>query len=117
MPSMKLSAPIVIGALLAGCLLIPAVSARAQTQVFSLTIRDHKFDPVELEVPAGQKIELRVKNLDPTPEEFESTSLRREKVIPGGQQTTILIGPLAAGRYEFFGEFHPKTTRGAVIAK
>ncbi len=117
MPSIKSRAPIVFGALLAGWMLIPTASALAQTPVFALTIKDHKFEPTELEVPAGQKIELQVKNLDPTPEEFESHSLRREKVIPGGQQATIYIGPLSAGRYEFFGEFNPKTARGAVVAK
>src|ERR1700747_2310748 len=84
---------------------------------YTLVIKDHRFQPTEIEIPAGQKIALIVKNDDPTPEEFESTELRREKVVPGGQQVTVYIGPLKPGRYEFFGDFNPKTARGHIIAK
>jgi Cupredoxin-like domain len=89
----------------------------AQEASYTLVIKDHRFQPAEIEIPAGQKIALIVKNDDPTPEEFESTELRREKVVPGGGQVTIYIGPLKPGRYEFFGDFNPKTARGHIIAK
>jgi len=89
----------------------------AQEATYTLVIKDHRFQPAEIEIPAGQKIALIVKNDDPTPEEFESTELRREKVVPGGEQITIYIGPLKSGRYEFFGDFNPKTARGHIIAK
>ena len=89
----------------------------AQEATYTLVIKDHSFQPTEIEVPAGQKIALIVKNDDPTPEEFESTELRREKVVPGGEQITVYIGPLKPGRYEFFGDFNPKTARGLIIAK
>ena len=99
-------------------LILPfGVNVAAQEPTYTLVIKDHKFQPTELEVPAGQKIALVVKNDDPTPEEFESTQLRREKVIPGGQQATVYIGPLKPGRYEFFGDFNPKTARGYIIVK
>ncbi|MGE5539381.1 MAG: cupredoxin domain-containing protein [Gemmatimonas sp.] len=91
--------------------------ARADDPTFRLTIKDHKFDPEVIEVPAGVKIALIVKNADSTPEEFESNELRREKVIPGGQEATIYVGPLRPGSYEFFGEFNPKTARGRIVAK
>ena len=52
-------------------------------------------------MPAGQRIKLVVHNQDATPEEFESHSLNREKVIPGGAKATIYIGPLKPGRYTF----------------
>jgi plastocyanin len=92
-------------------------SAVAQEPTYTLVIKDHKFQPAEIEIPAGKKIALIVKNEDPTPEEFESTELRREKVIPGGQQVTVYIGPVKPGRYEFFGDFNPKTARGHIVAK
>jgi plastocyanin len=99
--------------------LIFAISANGQAQeaTYALVIRDHKFQPAEIEIPAGQKIALTVKNDDPTPEEFESIELRREKVVSGGDQITVYIGPLKAGRYEFFGDFNPTTARGHIIAK
>ena len=99
-------------------LILPiGVNAAAQESTYTLVIKDHRFQPTEIEIPAGQKIALIVKNEDSTPEEFESTELRREKVVPGGQQITVYIGPLKPGRYEFVGDFNPKTARGHIIAK
>lgn len=84
---------------------------------YILRIKDHRFIPQELEIPAGQKIKLIVKNEDPTPEEFESHSLNREKVVAGGHQIIVYIGPLNPGKYDFFGDFFPKTAQGTIIAK
>jgi len=98
-------------------ILAMATSASAQDPAFTLVIKDHQFQPTEIEVPAGQKITLTVKNNDSTPEEFESTELRREKVVAGGEQIIVYIGPLKPGKYEFFGDFNPKTARGHIIAK
>ena len=91
--------------------------AASQDATYTLSIKDHRFEPTEIEVPAGQKIALLIKNEDPTPEEFESVEIRREKVIPGGQQITVYIGPLKPGRYEFFGDFNPTTARGHIVVK
>jgi len=84
---------------------------------FTLTIKNHVFQPAQLEVPAGKKIKLLVENQDATPEEFESHPLNREKVIAGNSSATIYIGPLDPGRYPFFGEFHESTAQGAIVAK
>lgn len=89
----------------------------ADTPELALAIKDHKFEPAELKVPAGKRVKLVVHNQDSTPEEFESHSMNREKVIPGGAKASIYIGPLKPGRYTFFGEFHEKTAQGAVVAE
>ncbi len=94
---------------------VPAVQA-ADTQ-FTLVIKDHQFTPTELQVPAGTKVRLVVRNEDPTPEEFESTELHREKVVPPGQEIIVIVGPLDAGSYGFFGDFHKETAQGKLIAK
>jgi hypothetical protein len=91
-------------------------SVAADTE-FALVIRDHRFEPAEIRVPANQKIKLVVHNQDATPEEFESHELNREKVIAPGAKATIFVGPLKPGRYPFFGEFHDKTARGVLIAE
>ena len=93
------------------------VHALAADNAYTLTIKDHRFEPAQLEVPAGKKLTLLVKNLDPTPEEFESHDLKREKVIPGNGQATITVGPLKAGTYKFVGEYHEKTAQGQIVAK
>ncbi len=91
--------------------------AWSKTPVYELEIRDHLFHPEELRVPANTKVKLIVYNRDPTPEEFESYELNREKVILGGRKANIFIGPLAPGIYPFFGEFNPKTAQGRVVAE
>src|SRR3984893_17603934 len=98
-------------------LAIAPTGAAAQEPFYTLVIRDHQFQPTEIEIPAGQKIALLVKNNDTTPEEFESLELSREKVVAGGEQITVYIGPLRPGKYEFFGDFNPTTARGHIIAK
>jgi uncharacterized protein (DUF2141 family) len=97
--------------------LLGASAAAAQQKTFTITIKDHRFSPAEVEIPANEKVALVVRNLDPTPEEFESLELRREKVVAGGQEITVYIGPLKPGRYEFFGDFNPTTARGFVVVK
>jgi len=92
-------------------------SAVAAEPEMVLVIKNHRFEPAELKVPAGQRVKLIVHNQDSTPEEFESHSLNREKVIPGGAKASIFIGPLKPGRYTFFGEYNEKTAQGAVVAE
>jgi plastocyanin len=93
---------------------VPAVAADAE---FRLVLEQHRFEPAELVVPAGQKIRLVVENRDAAPEEFESHELNREKVIAGKSTATIWIGPLPPGRYPFFGEYNEKTAQGVIVAR
>jgi hypothetical protein len=92
-------------------------SARALAQEFNLVIRNHQFEPQELRVPAGKRVSIYVANEDATPEEFESATLKVEKVIPGRSKGVVRIGPLAPGRYEFIGEFNADTAKGVIIAE
>jgi hypothetical protein len=98
-------------------LLLAANVAHAQDHEARLVIRDHKFEPAELTVPAAQKIKLLIENQDATPEEFESNELNREKIVVGKGTITVFLGPLDAGRYPFFGDFHQETAQGVLIVK
>lgn len=98
-------------------LLFAAVPLRAETPQIELIIRDHIFEPAELQVPANTKIKLIVINQDDTPEEFESYELNREKIVLGNSRAVIFIGPLKAGEYPFFGEFNMTTAQGKLIAR
>jgi hypothetical protein len=40
----------------------------------TITVKNHAFDPAQIEVPAGKPVVLRIKNLDASPMEFESKS-------------------------------------------
>lgn len=102
---------ILLGALAA----FPMTAANAAD--YTIVIKDHKFTPAELKVPAGEKHKLVVKNEDPTPEEFESHDLKREKIVAGNSEITVNIGPLKAGKYKYFGEFNEATAQGVIIAE
>jgi hypothetical protein len=83
----------------------------------SVTLEDHRFSPAEPTAPAGKPIVIEVTNLDSTPSEFESKTLRVEKVVSGGGKITVQIRPLSAGRYRFFDDYHEDTTEGFLVVK
>jgi hypothetical protein len=85
------------------------IAGAQQRTTIPLMIKDHRLEPAEPHAPAGQPLTIVLKNLDPTPAEFESKTLRVEKVVVGGGQVTINIRPLAVGRYRFFDDFHEET--------
>lgn len=97
----------------------PAAPAQApeKKDFYEIIIKDHKFFPAELKVPAGQKIKLIVDNQDATPEEFESHDFNREKIIAGNTKATIFVGPLKPGKYHYFGEFNMDSANGYIIAE
>lgn len=96
--------------------LSPLFALAADTEI-AITIKDHKFSPAEVRVPAGQKVKLIIDNQDPTPEEFESHELNREKVIAPKSKAVVWIGPLKPGSYPFIGEFNQATAKGVVVAQ
>ncbi|MBC7599692.1 MAG: cupredoxin domain-containing protein [Polaromonas sp.] len=104
-----------VGALISASFL--ASGAFAAELELLLVIKNHRFEPAELKVPAGQRVKLVVHNQDSTAEEFESHDLNREKIVPPGAKASIFIGPLKAGRYTFFGEYNEATAKGVVISE
>ena len=93
-----------------------AAPALADDPVVTITLKDHQFTPSEVPVPAGTKVQLLVKNEQAVTAEFESHSLHREKIVTAGSQITVPVGPLDAGSYEFFDDFH-SATRGHLVVK
>ena len=102
---------------LLGCLAFVPSAKAAELPAFDLVLRDAHFSPDRLEVPANTKFRLNVKNEGPGSEEFDSSDLKKEKVIAAGATAAIIISPLKPGMYRFFGEYHADTAQGAIIAK
>lgn len=98
---------------------VSALTAFAAMDEFTLTIKNHAFEPKELKVPAGRKIKVVVVNEDATPAEFESKPLGREKVIAGKSKVSINLGPLKPGRYGFVEEYHENeaAAQGTIVAE
>jgi hypothetical protein len=89
----------------------------ADTGPIAIMIKDHKFDPAQIHVPANKPALLAITNDDQTVEEFDSTALKVEKVVAGHDTVTVRLRPLAPGRYPFMGEFHSDTAQGVVVAE
>jgi len=102
--------------LLAGSGLTALVRAEEPATIH-VTIKDHRFVPAEIHVPAGKPVILRISNADDTVEEFDSVALQAEKLIVGGHFATVRLRPLGPGRFPFMGEYHAETAKGVVIAE
>jgi hypothetical protein len=95
-----------------------AAAARAQSATeIQLSYKDKKFDPAEISAPANTAIVIKLKNLDVKAMEFESKTLKVEKVVAGSSDATINVRAQKPGRYEFFDEYNEKVARGALVVK
>jgi hypothetical protein len=102
--------------LLASALLIAATPALADTTI-AVTLKDHKFSPSVIKVKANEPSMIILSNDDDTADEFDSTALKVEKVVPGHAKGNVRIRALAPGKYPFMGEYHAATAQGIVVAE
>ena len=95
----------------------PVALARPVPEVaFAITLKDHRFTPTTLAIPAGAKVRITLTNQDAATEEFDSHDLKVEQLVTPNGHVSFTIGPLAPGSYSFMGEFHPETAQGRVTA-
>ena len=88
----------------------------ADLPTFKLEMTDGKLNPERIEVPAGQRIKIEVRNTGKGAAEFESVQLRKEKVLAPGAESFVVIAPLSPGEYKFFDDFHQQA-QGVIVAK
>lgn len=88
----------------------------AEKYTVELEMKDGELIPQTLEVPAKTPIRIKIRNTGKSPVEFESTQLRKEKVLAPGAQSVVVIAPLKPGRYHFFDDFHLSHPQGEIIA-
>ena|ERR1700722_6967665 len=112
---MNASRPLAIPLLLALCLILASIGA-ARAEDYVITLKDHAFTPPDLIIPADKKVKVVVKNTGDAEAEFESSDFDREKIVSPGSEITVLIGPLSAGTYTYFDDFHRQST-GTITAK
>ena len=80
-------------------------------------LKNHKFSPSVIKVKANKPSMITLYNDDDGADEFDSSSLKVERVVPGHNKANIRIRALAPGKYPFMGEFFAKTAQGVVIAE
>jgi plastocyanin len=105
-----------IARLVGSLILAFAPAALADDPSFSIVLKNNQFVPSEVQIPAGVKVKLVVRNENATASEFESIQFHREKIVTPGQEISVFVGPLDPGSYEFFDDFHPET-RGHLVVK
>ena len=93
----------------------PACAEQYATTV-ELVVKDKTFEPAELKAPADKRIIIHVVNQDAAPMEFESGSLKAEKVVAANSEAIVRVGPLKPGKYEFFDDFN-HANRGTLIVE
>lgn len=97
-------------------LAIASPAAEAAPEPLTLVLKDHRFTPETLSVPAGRKVQIVLVNRDGATDEFDSRDLGVEQLVTPNGQVTFSIGPLKPGTYAFMGEFHSATAQGHVVA-
>ncbi len=102
--------------LLASTLALTGAPALAQYATVEIVVKDKKFDPVELKAPANARIVIHVTNKDSVAMEFESKSLKVEKVVAANGEGIVRVGPLKPGKYEFFDDFN-LSNRGTLVVE
>ena len=108
---------VIRSAMLGAALVIGASQvALAQDTTLQLTVENGQFSPAELKAPANKPLMIVIKNNGAKPIEFESVSLRVEKVIAAKSQGSVRVRALAPGRYEFLDDFN-KSTKGTLVVQ
>ena len=106
----------ILGLLLSLSLVAQATQA-GEMAAFEIVARDGRLYPERLEVPAGVKLKLTLRNEGKTPVEIENLELRVEKVLPPNAAAVITIQPLRPGSYTLIDEFHAETGKMVLVAK
>ncbi len=101
----------------AAAVFLSAPAQAADLPTYTVVARDGRFIPDTLNVPAGVRFKIAVRNRGGDAIEFESLQLRKEKVLAPGAESFVVIAPLKPGEYEFFDEFHPNTGRTRIVVK
>jgi hypothetical protein len=105
-----------LAAVCAVTLLSVSPSSAQQATEVQVSYSNGQFQPSEVRAPADKPITFRIKNLDGKAMEFESKSLRVEKVVAANSEGVINVRALKPGRYEFYDDFNEKA-RGALTVQ
>ena len=95
-----------------------AAAALADEAPQPLALKDHKFSPSTIHVKANEPTVISLTNKDDTAEEFNSTSLKVEKVVAGhSPAATSVCGRWRRADIPSWANIIPTTAQGVVIAE
>lgn len=111
LPATLLTATVVLATVVLAAAAHAAPSG-AQAPTVVLTLKDHRFSPASVQVPAGARIRVELINRDAASEEFDSADLGVEQEVTPNGRASFIVGPLKPGTYAFMGELHSDTAAG-----
>jgi hypothetical protein len=106
---------IAMAAHLIGLAVMPAHAAEVAS--YEVVAKEGRLFPEVLNVPAGVKLRLTLRNEGKTAIEFENLVLRVEKIVAPDSAATVTVQPLKPGSYVFVDDFHTETAKMQVVAK
>lgn len=89
----------------------------AEVATLEVVAKEGRLLPEVLQVPAGVKLRITVRNEGNVAIEFENTSLRVERIVAPNSAATVTVQPLRPGSYVFVDEFRAETGKMQVVAK
>ena len=95
----------------------PAITPASADEPIVVHLKNHKFSPSVIKVKANKPSMITLYNDDGSADEFDSSSLKIERVVPGRAKANIRVRALAPGKYPFMGEFNASTAQGVVISE
>ncbi|WP_274540010.1 MULTISPECIES: cupredoxin domain-containing protein [Xenorhabdus] len=98
-------------------LIYAPMTIAAEKFTLELEMNNGELTPPILSVPAKTPVRIKIRNTGTEPVEFESTQLRKEKVLAPGANSVVVIAPLKPGKYTFFDDFHLAHPAGEIIAE
>jgi hypothetical protein len=113
MHALTIARRLALAAICATAMPLSTASAEPATQI-QISYSGGQFQPSEVRAPKDKPVVFVVRNLDAKAMEFESTSLRVEKVVAAKSQGVVNVHALKPGRYEFYDDFNDKA-RGALV--
>jgi hypothetical protein len=107
---------LLVAALIAVWPMVNAPARAADLTSLPVVLKDHRFTPDHLTVPAGERFLIVLTNQESTTIEFESYDMKFEKIAVPDGKVTVHAGPLHPGTYKFFDDYHPDAV-GIVTAQ
>ncbi|WP_084187348.1 cupredoxin domain-containing protein [Andreprevotia chitinilytica] len=95
---------------------IAPVAQAADLPTFKITLKDGVMTPARIEAPANTRFKLEITNAGKSPAEFESISLRKEKVLGPGVTSFVVVNPTSPAEHVLFDDFHPQA-KGLLVIK
>jgi hypothetical protein len=98
---------VIAGVGVSAMIMLAQVRAEEMTEI-RLTYANGQFEPKEPIARADAPLTIRIKNLEARAMEFESETLKVEKVIAANSEAILNVRAMKSGRYEFYNDFDGK---------